>query len=109
VHPITILQFDTERQAAGYWNSPVYEIDDGSNQGSGNVTWLTVVAVTGRVSSFNKNGGTGIQTRELGDSTVMIGSKARLTAIAGPPGGTKLQVLNNSGVWEDMDSWTAST
>jgi hypothetical protein len=42
-------------------------------------------------------------------SPVLIGTKARLVAIAGPPGGVKLQVKNNSGTWEDAGEWLAST
>jgi hypothetical protein len=44
-----------------------------------------------------------------GTTAVMIGTKARLVPIVGPPGGVQLQVLNNSAVWENVDSWVAST
>jgi hypothetical protein len=113
-HPLQILQWDSEEMdTAGKWNNPVYEIDDPSNYGRGDVTWRNYGYSTGELHTFSKNGGTGIQTREIGSivggSTVMIGTKARLVAIAGPPGGVQLQVLNNSAVWENVDSWTAST
>jgi hypothetical protein len=51
----------------------------------------------------------GINTGGGNVSTLMIGTKARFVAIAGPPGGVQLQVQNNSAVWENVDSWVAST
>jgi hypothetical protein len=68
-------------------------------------------------SHFSWNKGGDLQasgTNELmrldaSTGALYIGTKARLVPIAGPPGGVQLQVLNSSAVWENVDSWVAST
>lgn len=77
VHPFRILQFDTERLddgSGGQWNSPLYELDDVGNNGSGEINWLTIQAFVGRVHTFAVNSGSGLRITELGsdDPSVVL-------------------------------------
>jgi len=65
-HCVDILQLDIERAAGSQWYSPVAELSDIGNLGSGELRWLTVLAGVGRVHSFTKIGGDDIITREVG-------------------------------------------
>jgi hypothetical protein len=98
------------------WFNPVYDLYDPSNNMKGIIWYHVEVASLSSTFAFLVNGAGNVSTMPIGVnsgggniSTLMIGTKARLVAIGGPPGGVQLQVLNNSAVWENVDSWTAST
>jgi hypothetical protein len=86
------------------WQDRVYDVDDPTNLLKGDIKWLSILAASGNDHSFTKNGGTGLLTSEIGDSTAYIGTDLRLVSITG---GGKLQARNpGTNTWADVDQWT---
>jgi hypothetical protein len=48
------------------WQTRVYDVNDPSNYGIGNITWWQVLGGTGVINSYVVNGGTGIKTKRIG-------------------------------------------
>jgi len=66
VCPVRVLSYVNEFEAVGQWYSRVYDIDDVGNLGSANIEWQNTQINVGRVSSFVKNGATGVIAVERG-------------------------------------------
>jgi hypothetical protein len=64
-HGLDILQYVRERPGSGSFET-IYDIDDGSNYGSGYIRWYTITSAGGgAVDTFLRNGGTGIADQQI--------------------------------------------
>jgi hypothetical protein len=87
-HYFDIQQLDIEHAASGTW-VPVYDIDDGSNFGHGNLRWHVVLAGIGVSTSFTVNGGANINYRGLdATSPASIASADGSITVTNPTGPT---------------------
>jgi hypothetical protein len=59
-HYVSVHQLNIEHAASGWW-VPVYDIDDASNYGKGEVNWHVVLAGSGVSTTFLVNGASGIR------------------------------------------------
>lgn len=74
-HHLEIDQLNIEHATTG-WQITVYDVDDASSYGVGDITWHVVKAGVGPDSTFTVNGGTNLQITKLGTATATSGGSA---------------------------------
>jgi hypothetical protein len=73
-HGFLIKQMNTEQPGAGQtnpqnaWQTLVSDVNDPNNLGTGDINYWVVIGGVGAVSTFTKNGGSGIRTRRIGSA-----------------------------------------